>query len=186
MAVNENYTKNLFAGELKKMLRTMPLDKVRVSDLCARCGADRRTFYYHFEDKYDLVAWIYMRDYEEALAAEGGAYTLQHVVNLIERLDRHRDFYKAVYADTSQNSVRKYMYQYYYTLGTEAIKAHLGIDELTDEMDYAVRMQFYAAFGLTVEWLFGRVDYSIEEFARLQYHFMPQDLKDAYGIEGDY
>ena len=52
----KNRTKKLFATELERMLTEMPLSKVRVKDLCERCGAQRQAFYYHFQDKYDLVA----------------------------------------------------------------------------------------------------------------------------------
>lgn len=51
-----DYTKRLFANTLADMMRTTPLKKIRVKDLCARCGAEQQSFYYHFRDKYDLVA----------------------------------------------------------------------------------------------------------------------------------
>ena len=53
-------------------------------------------------------------------------------------------------------------------------------------MNYAVRSHAYACIGLTFEWLQGELDYTPEQFARLQYRFMPQKLKDAYGIKGDF
>ena len=52
-------TKGMFADELEAMMERMPLSKVRVRDLCERCGVERRVFYYHFKDKYDLVAWMF-------------------------------------------------------------------------------------------------------------------------------
>lgn len=36
--------------------------------------------------------------------------------------------------------------------------------------------------GHTAEWLEGKSDYTLEEFARLQYQIMPELLKRAYGI----
>ncbi len=179
-------TKSIFAQELIRMVRKTPLAKVRVSDLCARCGADRRTFYYHFIDKYDLVAWIFTRDYISSLEAEQGQFTLQHSINILGKMARNKDFYKAVFTDNSQNAVRHYTYSYFYKLGTDAMKEHFAIDILPPEMEYAVMHHSHATVEITIEWLLGEHDYTPEQFARLQYHFMPDDLKAAYGIVGEY
>lgn len=57
----KNQTKLLFAQELEQMLKVMPMEKIRIVDLCKRCGTITQTFYYHFHDKYELVAWIFGR-----------------------------------------------------------------------------------------------------------------------------
>lgn len=184
MAVAE-LTKNMFAEELIRMVSEIPFEKVRVGDLCRRCNADRRTFYYHFMDKYDLIAWIFTRDYSESYNAEK-SYTLRHSINILEKMFERKEFYKAVWSDHSQNAIRNYAYQYFYQLGTDAIKKHFGIEKLSAEDDYAVRMHGHACVEISFEWLNGEVNYTPEEFARLQYHFMPDVLKAGYGIEGTY
>ena len=55
-------TKLALAKALQELLNTKTLDEVRVSELCNRCNLQRQSFYYHFQDKYDLVAWIFMQD----------------------------------------------------------------------------------------------------------------------------
>lgn len=182
----KNATKNLFAAELGEMVKEMPFEKVRVGELCRRVGADRRTFYYHFMDKYDLAAWIYFRDYKEALAAEQGKYTLQHAINILERMYENRAFYRAVFSDTSQNAIRNYSYKYFCDLGAAAMKKHFGLEVLTMEMDYAVRAHAHACNELSFEWLKGDLNYTPEQFAILQYRYMPAELKEAYGIEGEF
>ena len=182
----KNATKNIFVSEFKKMLKEMPVEKVRIGELCKRCGADRRTFYYHFMDKYDLVAWVFMQDYSDALSAEQGLYTLQHNINILRKMYDDRAFYRAVYTDNSQNAIRHYLYQYFYDLGTEVMKKHFELETLPPEKDYAVRSHAYSCIGITMDWLQGEVLYSPEEFAALQYRFMPRDLRAAYGIEGEY
>ena len=56
-------TKQALAKALQDLLRTKTLEEVRVSELCARCDLQRQSFYYHFQDKYDLVAWIFLQDF---------------------------------------------------------------------------------------------------------------------------
>ncbi|MGL4283076.1 hypothetical protein [Eubacterium aggregans] len=36
-------------------------------DLAECCGVNRKTFYYHFKDIYDLIDWIFLGEVQEAL-----------------------------------------------------------------------------------------------------------------------
>jgi len=48
-------TKKLFAEALKKIILQKSFSKVTVSELIRECGVNRKTFYYHFSDVYDLL-----------------------------------------------------------------------------------------------------------------------------------
>ena len=73
-------TKKEFAASLKKLMEKKPLSKITVSEIAQDCDVNRKTFYYHFEDIYDLLQWMLeqeavevvkqfdlMVDYEEAI-----------------------------------------------------------------------------------------------------------------------
>ena len=51
-------TKQTMVASLKKFMETKPLSKITVSEICKDCGFNRKTFYYHFEDIYDLLRWM--------------------------------------------------------------------------------------------------------------------------------
>ena len=178
-------TKRLFADTLKEMVKTIPFEKVRVKELCERCGADRQTFYYHFRDKYDLAAWIFARDYEESLSDTDGRYSLEHAAGILQRIRTSETFYKKAFSDRSQNAVSRYVYDYFVSLGTEAACRFLDTDRLDTVTIYAIKSHSFACVGHTVEWLEGKTNYSPLEFASLQYRFMPKVLKEAYGIPVD-
>ena len=36
---------------LEELMLTKPLEKIRITELCRLCDADRQMFYYHFPDK---------------------------------------------------------------------------------------------------------------------------------------
>ena len=76
-------TKWLFAKTLRDMLRENTLRQIKVIDLCKACGTDRQTFYYHFRDKYDLVAWIYEQTFQEVLRESGGVFRLEEMEKLL-------------------------------------------------------------------------------------------------------
>ena len=52
-------TKEALGNALKKMLAVKPIDKITVKDLVEECGVNRQTFYYHFDDVYDLLEWVF-------------------------------------------------------------------------------------------------------------------------------
>ena len=52
-----NTTKQALEESLKHMLLKKPLDKITIRDITEDCGINRMTFYYHFQDIYDLVEW---------------------------------------------------------------------------------------------------------------------------------
>ncbi len=58
-------TKRNLAAALKEKMAKKPLEQITIQELTDPCGMQRRAFYYHFEDIYDLVKWMFR---EEALS----------------------------------------------------------------------------------------------------------------------
>ena len=50
-------TKKSLAESLKRAMEKKPFSKITVSELIQACDVNRKTFYYHFEDIYDLLKW---------------------------------------------------------------------------------------------------------------------------------
>lgn len=55
-------TKRKMAEGLKELMKTMPFTKITVSDITEQCKIHRQTFYYHFQDKYELLDWLINND----------------------------------------------------------------------------------------------------------------------------
>ena len=102
-------TKKSFADALIQMLETMPLEKVRVTALCKRCGTVPATFYYYFRDKYDLVSWIYLQDISTGPEDGPPDFSPDSLAVVNERLHKRKTFYQKAFSDQSQNSLREYM-----------------------------------------------------------------------------
>lgn len=74
-------TKKSLAQALKQAMKSKPFQKITVSELIQACNVNRKTFYYHFEDIYALLKWMFeqeaievvkkfdlMVDYDEMIA----------------------------------------------------------------------------------------------------------------------
>ena len=55
-------TKKLLADGLKELLGKKTLDKITVKELVTACGVNRQTFYYNFQDIYELLEWIFVEE----------------------------------------------------------------------------------------------------------------------------
>jgi len=55
-------TEARFRVVLKDMMKKLPLSEINVLGLCERCGCHRQTFYYHYQDIYDLLAEIFLHE----------------------------------------------------------------------------------------------------------------------------
>lgn len=51
-------TKRKIAAALKELMQTTPFEKITVSDISNKCEMHRQTFYYHFQDRYELLDWL--------------------------------------------------------------------------------------------------------------------------------
>ena len=86
---DSNLTKRALAAAMKELMEQMPFSKISVSDIAEQCGMNRKSFYYHFKDKYDLVNWIFDMEYlqlsnRRALRIEGQNSFLEHCKEVLE------------------------------------------------------------------------------------------------------
>ena len=97
MPEHENRTRRGLSAALRELLREGPLGQLRVRELTERCGLRRQSFYYHFNDVYDLFDWSVRQ--ERALLLERLENCLawrQALLDLLDRAAEERAFYQAV------------------------------------------------------------------------------------------
>ena len=141
-------TKLWIAAAMKRLMAKKPLGKIRVTEICREAEIERPTFYYHFQDKYDLVAWIFFQDADStdilsvASAAAG-----------MNKMRQEMLFYRRAYEDSSQNALWQYMLEYFADRYAQAAKDILGVDTLDVQTEYSIRLYCYGAVGMTREWL---------------------------------
>ncbi len=174
-------TKKMLADTLEKLCRTKPIHDIRIKDLCGACGLKRQSFYYHFCDKQELVAWIFREDFEQARknAEVMNSYEMINSLMKIIYIEK-RAFYRNLLQDTSQNNLRVYMQNMYIEIEISALKKYLKTEELEADLLYSVRSYSYACMEHTCRWLFEDEMIPAEELARQFYVFMPDILKKAY------
>lgn len=105
---DSNITKKALSAAMKRLMNDKPFSKISVGDICDVCGMNRKSFYYHFKDKYSLVNWIYYTEFVDTIydrSYEDG-WTLME--DICRYFYENRRFYTNALQVTGQNSFRDY------------------------------------------------------------------------------
>ena len=70
--MKQQITKRAITESFRALLAVKPLDKITVRDIVEDCGLTRNTFYYHYEDIYDLLSDVLESEIERALSVPAG------------------------------------------------------------------------------------------------------------------
>ena len=165
-------TKMWIADKMREIMKHKSLDKIRVTEICKAADIERTTFYYHFKDKYDLVAWMFCTD------AYGTDITsVASAAAGLNKMKQEILFYKRAYEDSSQNALWRYMLEYFVRRYSELAKEKLGTDLLDPQLAYSIRFYCMGAVGMTQEWVMNDNITSAETVVRMMFQSMPENLK---------
>lgn len=104
-------TKASLAQALKQIMAKKPFTKISVGEICERCGMNRKSFYYHFKDKYDLMNWIFDSEFLSAINLADYDTGWDFLSDICRYFYSEREFYKNALAFEGQNSFKEYMQQ---------------------------------------------------------------------------
>lgn len=173
-------TKQLFADKIMQLAKNKPIKDIQIKELCVLCGVERTTFYYHFRDKYDLVAWIFKQNYIEEASRAETINDERMIREMFRRLSIQKEFFLNALQDSSQNNLREYMLAFYIGIEEKVLCEYYHTDSLNEELLYEVRNYSFGCMGQTIDWLLGKNNLSAEKMAHYQYKFMPEELKNAF------
>lgn len=112
---NSTITKNALANSFKKLMQEQTFDKINVTDICDNCNMSRKSFYYHFKDKYDLITWIFNNEFLSKIDVDSVQYNFNDhwdfITTACEYFYENRSFYKKILQIKGQNSFSDYLRQ---------------------------------------------------------------------------
>lgn len=150
---NSNITKKALASSLKELGSTKILDKITVADITEHCGVNRQTFYYHFDDKYELLNWIYTEELFKPLTKDLNFFNWgDKLVELFKYMKNKKSFFMNT-IKSSNNFFADYMDRVLMELLHKAIKDLDLYNHLEEkEKDIYARFFAYGLTGVIVDW----------------------------------
>ena len=167
---DSNLTKQALSSALKELMEEQPFEKISVSDICERCHMNRKSFYYHFKDKYDLANWIFDTEFIELTkthaldvmnVSDSFEERLYGLVVVCEYFYENRSFYRRILQVEGQNSFSSHFRDFLYTIAHHRVMdlaEHDNIPQMV--MDFIVD-----GFQCSIErWLLNKNCVTAEEF----------------------
>jgi len=148
-------TKRALAASLIKLLEQKPLGKITVTDITEDCGVNRQTFYYHFQDIYALVDWIFLQQGSEVLG-EDKAYATWRVgfLRLLERLRDRRQLVLNAYRSISREQLEAYLHRVTFHLLSRVLEEQSeGLSIRAEDRDMIAHFYKYAFVGMVLDWI---------------------------------
>lgn len=148
-------TKEALSGALKQMMALKPIDKITVKDLVDICGVNRQTFYYHFDDVYDLLEWTFEEDANRVLPHEiVYSHWREDVMAFFEYLKDNRVFAMNIYNSNSRVHMLRFLKKRLESC-VRGFALVVSEDRNIDMQDFEFVVEFYTncVVGIISQWM---------------------------------
>lgn len=149
-------TKKALAASLKKFMKQKPLSKITVSQLISDCNVNRKTFYYHFEDIYDLLKWTLEEEAIEVVKQYDLLVDYPEVITFVmDYVEENQHILNCAYDSLGREGMKRFLYADFIGILSTLIE---GIEQQENIHADAEFKQFLCEFytealsGILISW----------------------------------
>lgn len=179
-------TKQQLASALKTLMAQKPMDKITIADLTGICRIRRQSFYYHFEDIYDLLRWMFQNEAVSLLRQHEGTLLWQEgLLQLFRYLEENREVCLCALNSMGRSHIKRFFEADIYNIihhTVEQLGNKIGASSPSDSMtDMEMLTHFYvvALAGMIESWLLGEIHRTPEELIRFTDVFLNDQVNGA-------
>ena len=138
-------TKRALSEAFSELLKEKPFEQITVTDIARKAGLNRQTFYYHFRDLYDLIAFSVKRRIHAILPDMESTQDWElALVTVLNVLREERDSVYKLGHSLDQGYVKRFMREHVSDLVGSFIMRTQPEERLT-EQDRRLIAQFFGA-----------------------------------------
>lgn len=150
-------TKKRLAAALRTAMSHKPFSKITVSELVNACDINRKTFYYHFEDIFDLLRWTLEVDETELIEK---MYSIKNyskcIEYLIDYIEKNQYLINCAYDSVGQIGLRRFFENDFYKLTAQIIES--GEEKSGHKLDreykeFLIRFFSYGTATVLLDWI---------------------------------
>jgi AcrR family transcriptional regulator len=175
----------------KQLTKEEMVDKITIKEITDGAGVIRSTFYYHFQDKYELIERIFQTEILQPLFPLLDNNMISEMTLLIfKNLEKEKSFYRKLSYMEGQNSFKEivqrsirntlltYMENHIVEQTRKVLKKHFGWLSLEQIADYyASSMTF-----VVISWIKAEIDVTPEQVTEVTDMMFTLSLKDVIDI----
>ena len=160
--MKQQVTKRYIQEAFQTLLLEKPMDKITVRDIVEECGLTRNTFYYHYDDIFDLFEDFLKAQLSQALHTSPQEMAPDEVLLkalgfLLEKPQVARHIF------SSKNHA--VMLQYLVRVSELLLERHIVLEGLSctpEDRELILAVCSHALYGMLGQWLLCRKDASLE------------------------
>ncbi len=138
-----------------ELLEEKPFNKITITDITARCGLNRMTFYYHFDNIYELMIWGLEMQMHEASkdCVNYENWKIGYLRIFHFALDRQK-YIKKIFQTIKQEHLEHYLNKIAERMVISVIDDKIG-DKVIDEDDriFTAQICSHVLIGTLVSWV---------------------------------
>ena len=149
-------TKKLMADALKQAMRNKPFSKITISEIIQACGVNRKTFYYHFQDIYDLLKWVLDQEAIQVVRHFNLLDNYEDAIRFVMNYVRQNDY---IISCTHNSIGREEMKQFFFRDFIEILssvineaEARTGLTLDPEFKSYCAKFYTEALAGMLIDW----------------------------------
>lgn len=167
-------TKEQIAYTTEKLLENISFKKLTINDIIENAGISKPTFYRYFQDKHDVVLWIYENEIDRIASSETDLYTSS--LNCYRFEHSKKEFFLSANAYKQQNNISETIYKRTFEWTANIIRKQCD-GALTKNLEISINF-FCAGCGWLWQWWCSTdMEATPEEMAELTVGNIPYPLK---------
>lgn len=162
-------TKQMLTDSLKKLMAQKPLNKISIREICEGCGVNRQTFYYHFDDIYDQVKWMYDQEAISLLKENEGVLIWQDgLLQLFHYIEENRAVSMCALKSLGREHLKQFFHKDVHDIIQKAVcTADNALPVISKKHeDFIIEFYTAAIVGLLESWFLGDLNESPEEIIK--------------------
>lgn len=157
-----NFTKLAIIESFIQLSKEMPIEKITVTKITEKCGINRNTFYYYYQDAYALLEEIIYTKAKKlfVLDEENLADSWKSNLRFIgEYARKNESFIRSVYQSMGRDAFGDYLVNISFESVYKTIKMSCSGKHISDDSMKSTSYIMSKMFAETaVEWIRGKID----------------------------
>ena len=173
-------TKEILAESFRELADNRPVDKITIQEIVDNCDYSPATFYRHFRDKYDLIAWDYVHRTTEIMNKIGiDEYEWKDTLpDAMVFYLKNKEYIQNLLKNTSgHDAFVRYMSEANIDHLTKYILKQFGHKQLDDDTAIYVRVYCSGMAQTVCEWIFDNIKCEPDHLAYLLEQALPPPLR---------
>lgn len=171
-------TRNKIAYSAIDLIKRKPLSKMTITDITSNCNMTRQIFYKYFIDKYDLIDWIYIQDWNTAISKIEKEFRFEYLLlNLLEIFKEKSDFYFNALKTEDENSLETLIFDRFTLIASRIIEFRTG-ESVTYKNEFLINTSCHTMVYCILNEIHSGMQKPVDQLVEWIADAIPNNIKD--------